>query len=371
MTARPHPGLTPRSRRALMTAAAAVMIGGGWSTAGPARAVPVGTGALAGLSHDVSAGQKLQGLFRLTAGSCATGPVTGTYFRMIQPGGSVASGPYMQNTGTACQDKTYTALRPGRDGGLSTAAYQPQPDPPFDSSGAGVNDKITEPQLFYGAKFATATNPVDPQTGITVPVPVLTNDGGGKISGDVRAFAVAYQGQHFNQGAPKPDGSRPGASMPVSGTYNPATKAFSIQWASTIVGGPFDKFTGVWHLEGTFEPATATSPVTAGSAGSTTAPPSAAPPSRTAGASGAAATSSAAGPASTAATAAAPTAAGPGRTAASAPAAGAGRNPAAGIPGIGIPSTGLRFPLRVPVELLAIGLLLRLAGGRRRRPAGR
>src|SRR2546421_2397723 len=39
-------------------------------------------------------GETMSGTFRLTAGSC-TGAVRGSYFRMIQPGGSASSGPYV------------------------------------------------------------------------------------------------------------------------------------------------------------------------------------------------------------------------------------------------------------------------------------
>jgi hypothetical protein len=38
----------------------------------------------------------------------------------------------------------------------------------------------------------------------------------------------------------------------LSGTYNAKTGAYTIDWSSQIIGGPFDGFTGVWHLEGTF-----------------------------------------------------------------------------------------------------------------------
>jgi len=41
----------------------------------------------------------------------------------------------------------------------------------------------------------------------------------------------------------------------VSGTYDSATHAFVITGASEIVGGPFNGFTGYWHLPGTFAPA--------------------------------------------------------------------------------------------------------------------
>jgi hypothetical protein len=300
-------------------------------------AVPLPRPVHAGAAGQAQGGTALKGLFRLEAGSCADGPAGGSYFRMVQPGGSAGSGPYMQNTGTSCRDKTYTALTPGRDGGLSTVAYQPQPDPPFDANGGGLNDKITLPQPFFGAKFASATNPVDPQANVAVPIPSVTSDAAGQLSADLRAFAAAYQGQHFNQGAPKPDGSTPGATTLATGTYDPATKKFSLQWASTIVGGAFDKFTGIWHFEGTFEPAAPTTPA----AVSAEAPRAAA----------AAAPASAPGPSASAsrtATSAKATAAAP-RKATPAPAGSAAP----------IPSTGLRVPLSLPAGLLGMGLLCR------------
>ena len=198
----------------------------------------------------VQAGEELKGLFRLDPAQCAGGPATGTYFRMIDPGGGM-----VQNADSSCSDQTYTPLTPGTDGGLSTADYQPHPDPAFDATGNGLNDRITKPQSFFGANFSTATNATDPQTGTAVPVPVITHDGAGKLSGNTSAFAAGYQRQHFNQGAPKPDGSTPGQTMAPAGTYDPATKRFTLDWSSTIVGGPFNNFTGQWHFEGVFEPA--------------------------------------------------------------------------------------------------------------------
>jgi hypothetical protein len=231
------------------------------SSAGGAAVAP----APARLTAGQAAGE-LKGLFRLTAASCAGGTPSGTYFRMIQPGGSAADGPYLSNTSSTCSDKSYTDMQPGTEGGLSTVAFQPQPDPPFTSSGGsqeGTNDKITQPKEFFGSKYATATNPTDPQTSVATVLPKIVVDGAGKLTGDMRAFAAAYQGQHFNQGAPKPDGSTPGATTLLSGTYDAATKKFTMEWTSTIVGGPFDNFTGKWHFEGVFETAvTQTTPAT-------------------------------------------------------------------------------------------------------------
>jgi hypothetical protein len=278
-----------------------------------------------------AASEQLKGLFRITAAACSGADASGSYFRMIQPGGSAAGGPFMSNNSSACADKTYTELTPGKDGGLSTAAFQPQPDPPFDAGNGGTADRITLPKEFFGAKFATATNQTDPQTSLGTTLPVITHDGNGKLSGDTRAFAAAYQGQHFNQGAPKPDGSTPGATTPMSGTYDAATKKFTMEWASTIVGGPFNNFTGKWHFEGTFEPAVSATPVTTVS----TAPTGTSP---TAGS-------------GTTASAKAPT---PAR--------------AGSAPQNLIASTGLRTPISLPAVLLGTGLVCRRLG-RRPRPS--
>jgi hypothetical protein len=51
--------------------------------------------------------------------------------------------------------------------------------------------------------------------------------------------------------APKPTVTGSGAT----GTLDPKTHAFVLQWTSHIEGGPFNGFTGLWHLEGIFEPA--------------------------------------------------------------------------------------------------------------------
>lgn len=197
-----------------------------------------------------AAPQPLTGLFQLTAGQqLGSQPPTGTYFRMLQPGGE----SYLSNGDSRADDKTYTVLSPGTDGGLRTGVYQATPSPAFAANGDALSGKVTAPETFFGIKFATATNKVDPQTGKTTTPPTISADGT-TLSGDLRAFAASWNNSHFNQGGPKPDGTLPGLTQPVSGTYDPATKAFHLTWRSLIVGGPFGGFTGEWHLVGTFVP---------------------------------------------------------------------------------------------------------------------
>ena len=195
----------------------------------------------------------LVGTLRLVAASCSGSTVSGTYLRMILPSGG-PTGPYLSNSDSTCRDQSYTPLAPGTDGGLISGSYQPQPNPPFDEKGNSLAHRITAATAFYGTAFATATNPVDPQTNFAVGAPQVTV-AGSSLTADLRSFAVTWNNQYFNQGSPKPDGSYPGNTRPATGTYDASTHAFTLTWTSQVVGGPFDKFTGQWHLQGAFEPA--------------------------------------------------------------------------------------------------------------------
>lgn len=204
----------------------------------------------------------LSGRFELAPGACNGAP-TGSYFRMILPTGT-ADGPFVSNSDSQCGDKSYTLLTPGADGGLVAGTYQPEPSPAFDGSGNALADRIVKPTRFFGVDFSASTNATDPQTKANVPPPSLSAGSDGGLSGDVRSFAASWNNQQFNQGAPKPDSSTPGLTAAPSGTLDAQSGAFTLEWRSQIVGGPFDRFTGVWHLEGTFVPDT--TPTTANSA---------------------------------------------------------------------------------------------------------
>jgi hypothetical protein len=236
---------------ALATVATAVLAGPApAATAAPAAAPKAATTALTGT-------------LRLTPGSCAGGRASGTYFRMILPSGGV-NGPYLANNDSTCSDQSFTPLSPGTDGGLRLGSYQPIPTPAFAANGDARARRLTAPARFYGTSFATATNQVDPQTKTSVPAPQVTVTGS-TLSADLRSFSVTWNNQHFNQGAPKPDGSLPGVTHTPTGRYDAATGAFRLDWTSQIVGGPFDKFTGKWHLEGRYVPASGAIAPTKGS----------------------------------------------------------------------------------------------------------
>jgi hypothetical protein len=205
---------------------------------------------------------KLNGLFRLVPGTQSiSGTITGSNFVMKHEDAPLLNGD------SPFYDKTFTPLRPGSDGGLSTVKYQPAPTPAFagGDTGGSLASSITQPQKFFGYDFSITTDPVDRQTGQPTPLAEIYEKDG-KLFGQTSAWDAQWNGLSFNQGSPKPDGTyqanpgttpsySAGGTVAVFGTYDSATKHFTLKWQSLIVGGPFNTYTGQWNLDGTFEPA--------------------------------------------------------------------------------------------------------------------
>ena len=249
-------GATVTRKRAVTVGARAIQKPGATTPAGGATAPGAaggGASAGAGPGSPVASvqGTPLVGLFRLDPGAqSVSGAISGTYFQMFG---------VVNNESTAL-DKNYTLLRPGTDGGLRNDVYQPAPSPAFAGTidgrptGNALANRIVQPQKFFQIDFSIVTDVVDAQTAQADPLPrIVARDG--KLSGQTTAWVAQWNGLSFNQGSPKPDGTSPGNTQPVTGTYDAATGHFVLQWKSLIVGGPFGGFTGGWHLEGTFVPA--------------------------------------------------------------------------------------------------------------------
>ncbi len=207
-----------------------------------------------GASGASAAPSKLVGTFKIAPGANSGAKVTGSYFRMLTPGARLNKGPYVANANSSAKDKTYTFFKPGTAGGLSTAAYQPAPTPSFDKNGNALAKRIVKPLPFFGKNFSVSTQPKDPQTKKAVPLPVITFDGKGHLTGNLKAFGAWWNNGTFNQGSPKPNGTKPGLTAGPTGTYNKKTHVYTLDWSSAIVGGPFNGFTGQWHLQGKFVP---------------------------------------------------------------------------------------------------------------------
>lgn len=175
---------------------------------------------------------------------------TGSYFRMILPGGV---DKYFANTDSRASDKSYTLFRTGREKGLTLGAFQEPPTPAFSSNGFALSRRIVLPETFASIDFSISTAATDAQTGQKAPPPRLFATGR-RLTGDFRAWTAEWNGIYFNQGAPKPNGAFPGFTKPVNGTYDKKTKTYELSWYSLIVGGPFNGFTGYWHLQGKLVP---------------------------------------------------------------------------------------------------------------------
>jgi hypothetical protein len=201
-----------------------------------------------------SSGTALKGTLELAPGKLGRvdgrSEYTGTYFRMLLPG---SVDKYFPNQQSRAEDKTYTLLRPGTDGGLELGDYQPPPQPAFGATGNALAQRVTRPETFASIKFSISTARVDAQSSQAVPEPTLFLHGT-KLTGNMSAWTAEWNKIYFNQGAPKPGGTYPALTRPVTGTYNPKTRAFVITWYSAIVGGPFSGFTGFWHLAGKVKP---------------------------------------------------------------------------------------------------------------------
>ena len=234
----------------------------------PAGTSPAGTGPTGSptgaspVNPPPPGASKLNGLLRLDPGTqSVAGTISGSFFTMEHDGIRVLNGS------SPFYDSTYTPLRPGGDGGLSTVKYQPAPSPAFagGDTGGSLASSITLPQAFLNINFSITTDPVDRQTGLPSALPEIYEKDG-KLFGQTSAWDAQWNGLSFNQGAPKPDGSYPvnpgrtpsfgnGGTVAVFGTYDSATRHFTLKWQSLIISGPFDTYSGEWNLEGTFEPA--------------------------------------------------------------------------------------------------------------------
>jgi hypothetical protein len=175
---------------------------------------------------------------------------TGSYFRMLLPG---ATDKYFLNPNSKAKDRSYTLFIPGSDRGLKLGAFQQPPTPAFASDGFALASDIVKPMTFASIDFSISTAPTDAQSGTADVVPSLSVTGN-RVTGNFSAWTAEWNSIYFNQGSPKPGNTYPGLTRPVTGTYDKKTKAYQIIWYSLIVGGPFNGFTGYWHLQGTLLP---------------------------------------------------------------------------------------------------------------------
>jgi len=161
-------------------------------------------------------------------------------------------------------------LKPSLDGagGIVLGSYQNfvlNPDiPGYDSDGpdgpsqpgSGYIGMVQPADIlksfsFFGSPTYVGTNPLSYQNGSANPAPTATVAEDGTLSVDMSSWEVFWNGTAFQQG---PRVSAEEGFIPAMGFYDSATGAYSLDWSSLIVGGPFANVVGYWHLEGQIRP---------------------------------------------------------------------------------------------------------------------
>lgn len=163
------------------------------------------------------AAQQLGGVFHI-------GP--GSYIRMGLPSGGFFSNPYSK-----ASNKTYTPFLSGVGGGIRAGVAQTAPSPAFDRHGNSLANSIITPTNFTGIRF-----------GIVTTVPPTFYVSGNRLTGHLRNLYAEWNKQTFRQG------------NIVYGTYSSRTHYYTLTWQTKVHGGPFDGYTGYWHLQGTYSP---------------------------------------------------------------------------------------------------------------------
>jgi hypothetical protein len=206
---------------------------------------------------------KLKGSIQLTTGS-NTAPYTGSWVRLYQ----TALGPsdpagYFVNPSSPAADQSYTPLVNGTQG-VELNAAQPIASPAFDGSGNSLTNTILTPEAFAGVNFSayvtknTAKKAKFGKKGLILQIVKDSNVTDPISSADFTGWTIAWGGDP-NYATP---GSTPdinGGNLTGSVTWLNAKKhklggTITLNWSSTISEPPFQAYTAVWQLEGTYTP---------------------------------------------------------------------------------------------------------------------
>ncbi len=208
---------------------------------------------------EVGPNGELEGVFGIDPGICGNlGPESGSWFRMIEPGGNSLQGPFVTNFDSMCPNQQYSLLSPGTIG-LRAGKFQKHPRPAFDAATNGLANEIVGPTRFYSVNFALSSEDINPLTASSLPPPRFraVNESANENSTDwtltalLQSLFIAWNGEFIEQGAPHPEGFVGGTTSP-RGSINMETGRYYIDWKSEVSSGPFAGSVGQWHLEGIY-----------------------------------------------------------------------------------------------------------------------
>ncbi len=197
--------------------------------------------------------EQLDGVFQIASGSCGSGSKpSGSYVFLTKGGGPIP------NSSSNCDNGDYTPIEQGTTG-LRTGTFQPDPTPTFDSQGNSLATSIMKPTLFEGSDFSIATdsqNEQDNPSGPAVfPPPSVILSGPNQITANLSSLNATYNGTPNSTcatGQPPGDGCYAIGNSAVSGSYNPTTHAYKMDWSASIHGGAFNGAAANFQLTGTF-----------------------------------------------------------------------------------------------------------------------
>ena len=214
-----------------------------------------------GSQFELGPNGEVKGTVVIDAGTCSnTGELSGSHFRMIEPGGTAEKGPYISNYDSLCSDKTYTLLSPGSVG-LRLGEFQDAPDPAFDEATNGLAGEMFKPTRFYSVDFGFSTESKHPYEKETLSPPQFfvelnsdrSNLTTAKLTGRINSIFISWNSEFLEQGSPHPEGFKGATKLPV-GTINLETGRFDLEWLSQVDEGNFDGFVGDWHITGILKP---------------------------------------------------------------------------------------------------------------------
>lgn len=228
-------------------------------------AAAVGVLALAIGAGTATAVTLKSGTITLTTGSNSA-PFTGSWVRLYQTAlGAGNPAGYFVNPSSPAADQTYTPVVNGTQGIKLGTPVQGLASPAFDGGGNSLTNTILKPVPFAGVNFSafTAVN-TDKKTkngkkGLWIKV------AGGKsatvavTSADFSGWTIAYGGDSKYSTPGATSDVLAGGNLTGSLTWkDPKNKALGgsiiLNWSSQITEPPFQPFTAVWQLQGTYTP---------------------------------------------------------------------------------------------------------------------